>query len=115
MGMKRDKKDDEDNGGVGGGHPYSNLEKTSVLQEARYQSQFEYLYLTFTLHLVIIAKYFLNQMSFIGFTLDVNFFVTSHISQRFFNIILSAVYATFLLGNFKKHTCQKKITFHVDC
>jgi len=35
MGMKRDKKDDEDNGGTGGGHPYSNLEKTSVLQEAR--------------------------------------------------------------------------------
>jgi hypothetical protein len=38
--MKRDKKDDEDNGGVGGGHPYSNLEKTSVLQEARCQSLF---------------------------------------------------------------------------
>jgi hypothetical protein len=36
MGMKRDKKDDEDNGGTGGGHPYSNLEKTAVLQEARY-------------------------------------------------------------------------------
>lgn len=36
MGMKRDKKDDEDNGGAGGGHPYANLEKTSVLQEARY-------------------------------------------------------------------------------
>jgi len=35
MGMKRDKKDDEDNGGAGGGHPYANLEKTSVLQEAR--------------------------------------------------------------------------------
>lgn len=35
MGMKRDKKDDEESGGSGGGHPYANLEKTSVLQEAR--------------------------------------------------------------------------------
>ena len=34
MGMKRDKKDDEE-AGSGGGHPYANLEKTSVLQEAR--------------------------------------------------------------------------------
>ncbi len=31
--MKKDKKDDED--GYGGGNPYANLEKTSVLQEAR--------------------------------------------------------------------------------
>jgi hypothetical protein len=38
--MKRDKKDDEESGASGGGHPYANLEKTSVLQEARYTFHF---------------------------------------------------------------------------
>lgn len=33
--MRREKKDDEDGSGSGGGHAFSNLEKTSVLQEAR--------------------------------------------------------------------------------
>jgi hypothetical protein len=81
MGMKRDKKDDEDNGGVGGGHPYSNLEKTSVLQEARCQSLFVFnIHITFSIN----SQVFLNQMSFIGFTFHLKFLVTSHISQRFF-------------------------------
>ena len=37
MGLRRDKKEDEDGkyGLLGGQHAFSNLEKTSVLQEAR--------------------------------------------------------------------------------
>ena len=37
MGLRRDKKEDEDgkSGQLGGQHAFSNLEKTSVLQEAR--------------------------------------------------------------------------------
>jgi coatomer protein complex subunit gamma len=34
IGMRKDKKDEEDSG-LGGPHPFANLEKTSVLQEAR--------------------------------------------------------------------------------
>ncbi len=57
MGMKRDKKDDEDNGGVGGGHPYSNLEKTSVLQEARYQPLFVFnIHISFSINSQVFSK-----------------------------------------------------------
>eukprot|EP00095_Tigriopus_kingsejongensis_P010714 maker-scaffold179_size282488-snap-gene-1.26 protein:Tk10714 transcript:maker-scaffold179_size282488-snap-gene-1.26-mRNA-1 annotation:"coatomer subunit gamma-2" len=33
--FRKDKKDEEDGGGAGAGHPFANLEKTAVLQEAR--------------------------------------------------------------------------------
>ena len=39
--MKKDKKEEEDRDG---GNPYNNLEKTSVLQEARYNNRLSHFY-----------------------------------------------------------------------